>query len=86
MPIPRWIGLALGITCLQSSFGYTPGSISGKYASDTIDTGLVFETFFTSVGSQTVIDGTTMVYIGIGIDTCSVTDNAFITFTGAAVA
>ena len=42
-PINRWIGLISIIFSLQGSFGYIPGSISGKYASDTIDTGFCYD-------------------------------------------
>ena len=42
MPIPQWIWWIIGIAWLQGSFGYTPGSISGKYASDSIDSSFCY--------------------------------------------
>ena len=39
-PINRWIGLIGIIFSLQDSFGYTPGSISEKYQSSTIESSI----------------------------------------------
>lgn len=48
MLILRWIWLIIGITYLQDSFGYTPTSISGKYASATIDAGFCYSGWMTN--------------------------------------
>ena len=48
MQIPRWIWVMLGITYIQNGWGYSPGSISGKYTSSSIDSGFCYSNWMSN--------------------------------------
>ena len=44
----RCVWVLFVMVCLQESFGYTPGSISGKYASSSIDSGFCYSNWMSN--------------------------------------